>query len=99
MQSKASDDKSKISSLMSDISRLNLKTQELTESLNSTRIERDDTVSDMRQEIERLKLLHSDQSQLVQRAEQSENSLKMLSEKFQMDMASVQIERDEVASR
>ena len=99
MQSKESDDKLQISSLMSDISRLNLETQELSESLNSTRVERDDTVSDMRQEIERLQLLHSDQSQLVQRAEQSENSLKILSEKFQMDMASVQIERDEFASR
>ena len=99
MQSKESDDKLQISSLMSDISRLNLETQELSESLNSTRVERDDTVSDMRQEIERLQLLQSDQSQLVQRAEQSENSLKILSEKFQMDMASVQIERDEVASR
>ena len=99
MQSKESDDKLQISSLMSDISRLNLETQELSKSLNSTRVERDDTVSDMRQEIERLQLLHSDQSQLVQRAEQSENSLKILSEKFQMDMASVQIERDEFASR
>ena len=99
MQSKESDDKLQISSLMSDISRLNLETQELSESLNSTRVERDDTVSDMRQDIERLQLLHSDQSQLVQRAEQSENSLKILSEKFQMDMASVQIERDEFASR
>ena len=99
MQSKESDDKLQISSLMSDISRLNLETQELSESLNSTRVERDDTVSDMRQEIERLQLLHSDQSQLVQRAEQSENSLKILSERFQMDMASVQIERDEFASR
>ena len=99
MQSKESDDKLQISSLMSDISRLNLETQELSKSLNSTRVERDDTVSDMRQEIERLQLLHSDQSQLVQRAEQSENSLKILSERFQMDMASVQIERDEFASR
>ena len=99
MQSKESDDKLQISSLMSDISRLNLETHELSESLNSTRVERDDTVSDMRQDIERLQLLHSDQSQLVQRAEQSENSLKILSEKFQMDMASVQIERDEFASR
>ena len=84
---------------MADISRLNLEKGELSNSLDSTRIERDDTVSEMRQEIERLKLLQSDQTQLVSRAEQSENSLKMLSEKFQIDMANVQIDRDELSSR
>lgn len=51
------------------VSNLNDENKKLNSDLDLTRIERDDTVSEMRQEIERLNLLQGDEKQLKEKQE------------------------------
>ena len=88
-----------LNSLTDELNRLAAENKQLSEDLNATRIERDDTVSDMRQDIERLNLLQSDQTQLATRAEESEQSFKAKFEQFSTELNQLRVEREELQSR
>ena len=55
------DSNAMIGTIQKELTEMEIKYDQLSCELNSTRVERDSTVSDMRQEIERLNLLHGDQ--------------------------------------
>ena len=67
--------------------------------MNSTTLERDTTVSDMRQEIERLNLLQSDQTQLVNQVKENEKSLKQKSETFSTNLQNLEKERNQLHTK
>ena len=99
MTNKTNTDQEQIVSLSAELNRLSVDNKKLNSDLDSTRIERDDTVSDMRQEIERLNLLQSDQNQLATRAEKSEQHLKQQSEQFTSNIGQLRLERNDLHAR
>ena len=83
---------SEILKLTSEISKLASENKKLNGDLDMTRIERDNTVSDMRQEIERLNLLQGDQKQ----KQQQELQNKQQSESFCETISQLELEKNEL---
>ena len=51
--------------MQKELAQLQVRFDQVSADLNATRVERDSTVSEMRQEIERLNLLHGDERSVI----------------------------------